>query len=83
MLNFNLADTQAGQDLIQMGEEKGIKESIIAALETKFGFITENLINQINQITDLRVLKYLHKEAIKIESLEGFKTKMTEALAQV
>jgi predicted transposase YdaD len=95
MLNFDLADTQAGQDLIQMGEKKGeikgekkgeIKTSrdlLLDALEARFGVVSETIVDQINQIDNLRILKYLHREAIQTDGMETFKTKLAEALSQL
>jgi hypothetical protein len=95
MLNFNLADTQAGQDLIQMGEKKGeeqgvkkgeinnAREMLLEALEVKFGIVSENIVEQIKQLENLRILKSLHRMAIQINDIETFETKMTEAIAQV
>ncbi len=61
---------------LERGQEKGAKETrqqdIFDLLETRFNTLPESLIKSIKQIDDLALLKYLHLQTIKVNSLEEF-----------
>ncbi len=58
------------------GMEQGIiqntKENIIEVLELRFGKISLEIIDKINQINDPVKLKELHKKAIQIKEFNDF-----------
>ncbi|MBF0527149.1 MAG: hypothetical protein HQK56_18870 [Deltaproteobacteria bacterium] len=81
MLNFDLAETRAGQDIFHMGELKDAREMLIEALETKFGWVPGDLNDKINQIEIRDRLKNLLRMAIKAQDLETFKTEFEAVLA--
>jgi predicted transposase YdaD len=91
MLNFDLADTAAGKELIQLGEEQGIEkgikkgkiEDIIEALETKFGWVPEDVIEKINRIDNRSALKHLLRFAIQVDSMDIFKTKLEQIASEL
>jgi hypothetical protein len=87
MLNFDLADTAAGKELIQLGEEQGIKkghtEAIIEALETKFGWVPEDVIEKINRIDNKSALKHLLRFAIQVDSMDIFKGKLEQLASEL
>ncbi len=61
---------------MQQGMEQGIiqntKENIIEVLELRFGKISLEIIDKINQINDPIKLKELHKKAIQIKEFNDF-----------
>jgi hypothetical protein len=61
---------------MQQGMQQGIiqttKENIIEALELRFGKISLEIIDKINQINDPSKLKELHKKAIQIKEIDSF-----------
>ncbi len=65
------------QEGMQQGMQQGIiqnaKENIIEVLELRFGEISPEIIDKINQINDPVQLKELHKKAVKIKEIDSFK----------
>jgi len=57
---------------MQQGIIRTTKENIIEALELRFGKISSELIDKINQINDPAKLKELHKKAIQIKEIDNF-----------
>ena len=61
---------------MQQGMQQGIiqntKENIIEALELRFGKISPEIIDKINQTNDPAKLKELHKKAIQIKEIDSF-----------
>ena len=60
----------------RLAKEEGIvqnaRESVIAVLETRFGEVPNSIVEVINRIEELSVLKMLHKRAITISSTADF-----------
>ena len=54
----------------EIGEKKGIRESIINVLEVRFGNISSEVIDRINQFNDLQKLKKLHRKAIQLKEMD-------------
>ena len=58
------------------GREEGslvqARESVIEALEIRFGEVQPELVERINAFQDLRTLKAQHRRAITVSSLEQF-----------
>ena len=52
------------------GERKGIRESIINVLEVRFGNISPEVIDRVNQFDDLQELKELHRRAILLKEMD-------------
>ena len=71
---------QGLQDGMQQGMQQGIqqgiiqntKENIIEVLELRFGKISLEIIDKINQINDPIKLKELFKKAIQIKKIDSF-----------
>jgi len=61
---------------MQQGMQQGIiqtaKENIIEALELRFGKISPEILDKINQINDPAKLKEFHKKAIQIKEIDSF-----------
>ncbi|MBF0495084.1 MAG: hypothetical protein HQK58_00685 [Deltaproteobacteria bacterium] len=80
MLHLDLANTVAGQELIQLGAEKGkiedARDMVIEALATRFELVPQNISDKVNQIETRETLKQLLRIAIKAENLETFKAKL-------
>ncbi|MBF0510137.1 MAG: hypothetical protein HQK57_14580 [Deltaproteobacteria bacterium] len=80
MLNFDLADTTAGQQLIDLGIQQGIqqgmlqktREDILGILEARFGRVPQKVIDVTNELTDLSRLDVLLKQAALVTSIDEF-----------
>ena len=55
---------------------KGKADTIVLILNSKFGFIPEELENRINQITDIERLNRLAKSILNCQSLEEFEKEL-------
>ena len=81
-LTTPLEDTVAYKELVaigekigerkgeKIGERKGIRESIINVLEVRFGNISPEVIDRVNQFDDLQELKELHRRAILLKEMD-------------
>jgi hypothetical protein len=73
--NMPYADTLTRMSL-QEGREEGslvqARESVIEALEIRFGEISSDLRERITALDNLRSLKAQHRRAITVPSLEQF-----------
>lgn len=56
----------------RMGMEKGMRESVIDALEIRFENVPSELVNKISQIQDTSLLKNLLRQAITLDSISDF-----------
>ncbi|MCA2707993.1 MAG: hypothetical protein IM473_00700 [Microcystis sp. M015S2] len=56
----------------RMGMEKGMRESVIDALEIRFENVPSELVNKISQIQETSLLKNLHRQAITLDSISDF-----------
>ncbi|MDJ0599653.1 MAG: hypothetical protein QNJ37_12525 [Crocosphaera sp.] len=56
----------------QEGILQGSRENVIEVLEVRFEVLPSELIEKINQIEDVELLKILHRQAITISSLDDF-----------
>jgi len=61
---------------IEKGELLGIKKLLLDALKIKYGEISDQLIESINNVNDAEVLRILHHYIIKCSSIEEFEEKM-------
>ncbi len=52
------------------GELKTAREFLRIALETKFGAVPEQLLTQINSVTDMDKLRQLFRQALELAKLE-------------
>lgn len=70
---------------IKQGIEQGIlqkaREAVIEVLEIRFEFVPEALVEAINTLDDVGILKTLHKQAVIVESIEQFTQDMDNLLA--
>ena len=63
MLNFDLMDTVAGQQIYEMGREKGLNEGYLGAtqevligiLKKRFGVVPSEIISQIRAIIETKL----------------------------
>jgi len=64
------------QQGMHQGMQQGIiqkaKEDVIEVIELRFGKISSEIIDKINQINDPAKLKELHKKAIQIKEIDSF-----------
>ncbi|HIE01621.1 MAG TPA: hypothetical protein EYP59_15240 [Thiotrichaceae bacterium] len=75
MLNFDLMDTVAGQQVHDMGYQKGLldsaQEMLIETLNERFGIVANDMIQQIRTISLREHLKPLHRLAIRCPDTWG------------
>jgi hypothetical protein len=85
MLNFDLMDCVAGQQVYDMGHKKGLieeaREMVLEALKEKFGIVPTEMIEQVRVISLREHLKELHRQAIRCSDLESFKEMLSKALS--
>jgi predicted transposase YdaD len=89
MLNFDLMDSVAGQQVYDMGHQKGIqkgviedaREMVLEVLDERFGIIPGDMIQQVRVISLREHLKELHRQAIRCSDLESFKEMLSKALS--
>ena len=89
MLDFDLAETRAGQDVFKMGEEQGerkgvlknSREAVIEILVVRFEVAPRSIIEIINGLDDISVLRMLLKKAATVESLDEFRGLLEKALS--
>jgi len=82
--NIRQATMTVAQQLIEEGVLKGrheglalgrtiaLRESVLEAIEVRFGAATEELARAIHEVTDDERLRALHKAALRAESIEAF-----------
>jgi hypothetical protein len=84
MLNFDFMDTVAGQQVHDIGHQKGVietaQEDVLEILEERFGIVPNDMMNQINSISIRKNLKQLLKQAIRCPDIEGFKEMLLKAM---
>ena len=57
---------------MEEGKQEGVREMIIDSLQIRYGVISTELIEHLNQIDNIDMLKELHRKAITVESLSDF-----------
>jgi hypothetical protein len=84
MLNFDLMDTLAGQQIYDMGHEKGLdegylvgQEMLIGILKERFGVVPSEIVAQIRAIKQSEVLKNLPIQALRCPDVGSFKEKLS------
>ncbi len=75
-------ELDAKQEGIQEGIVRTLREDAIAILEVRFGEVAPELVEVINTIEDVPVLKQLHRQAIAIPSIEEFQQLLEQHLAE-
>ncbi|MCP4344627.1 MAG: DUF2887 domain-containing protein [Desulfobacterales bacterium] len=77
MLNFDLMDTVAGQQIY----EEGIKDMVIEALKERFVIIPSNIKDSVYSVEDHDALKALHRQAIRSPQIEDFEKVLSKVLS--
>ncbi|WP_041675869.1 hypothetical protein [Sulfurihydrogenibium azorense] len=61
------------RDVLKIGKEEGLieglRQSVIDAIEFKFGYVGEDVREKVNQISDVNQLKELHRKVVLANSL--------------
>ncbi|MCP4493491.1 MAG: hypothetical protein GY820_40230 [Gammaproteobacteria bacterium] len=77
MLNFDLMDTVAGQQIYEEGVEDGIlkeaRDVVIEALTERFIIVPAEIKESVYSAGDRDILKALHRYAIRSSDIEEFK----------
>ncbi|MCP4104011.1 MAG: hypothetical protein GY749_00500 [Desulfobacteraceae bacterium] len=77
MLNFDLMDTVAGQQIY----EEGIKDMVIEALKERFVVIPSNIKDSVYSVEDHDALKALLRQAIRSPQIEDFEKVLSKMLS--
>lgn len=76
MLNFDLMETKAGQEVYEEGREEGMlkdaREMVVDALEEHFGIVPIVIADKIHALGRRELLKSLHKQAMRCKNIEEF-----------
>ena len=88
MLNFDLMDSVAGQQVYDMGHQKGLEkgwletlqEDVLEVLDERFGIVPSDMIEQVRAISLREHLKQLLRQAIRCPDIESFKEMLSKAL---
>ena len=80
MLNFDLMDTVAGQQIYEMGGIEFAREDILEVLEERFGIVPNEMMKQIHTISIRKNLRQLLRQAIRCPSIEGFEKMLLKAM---
>ncbi|MBF0496169.1 MAG: hypothetical protein HQK58_06280 [Deltaproteobacteria bacterium] len=76
MLNFDLADTVAGQDIFRAGVQQGglekSREDVVNISKFRFSYVPPEVIDATNELVDLGRLETLLEQAVVVGSLKEF-----------
>ena len=89
MLNFDLMDTVAGQQIFEEGVEVGVskgilreaRENIIDALSERFVAVPAGIRDGVCSVEQHDMLKELHRHAIRSSRIEDFEAALSKVLA--
>lgn len=85
MLNFDLMDSVAGQQVYEMGHQKGLletlQEDVLEVLDERFGIVPSDIVQQVRTISLREHLKQLLRQAIRCSDIESFKEMLSKALS--
>ncbi|HFE65835.1 MAG TPA: hypothetical protein ENJ93_01115 [Chloroflexi bacterium] len=84
MAPFELKAFQEGMEQgmeqgVEQGMERGAQQMLLAALDIRFGPLSEELMERVQEIKDTAVLQELHRQALLVDSLEAFTAHLPEA----
>jgi hypothetical protein len=83
MLNFDLMDTVAGQQLYEMGERNGelntTRKAVIEVLEERFGIVPSKMIDEVRAIARYELLDSLFRQAIRCADMNSFQEMLSKA----
>ena len=66
---------------LELGQEEGLRESVLEALEVRFGMVPFEMEKKVRQIRGRKTLEGLHRRAILVESLEAFQKDLSRVQA--
>ncbi|MCP4348238.1 MAG: hypothetical protein GY795_22345 [Desulfobacterales bacterium] len=85
MLNFDLMDTVAGQQIYEEGIEKGIlkeaRDMVIEVLTERFIIVPAEIRKSVYSAEDHDILKALLRYAVRSPDIEDFKKILSKALS--
>jgi hypothetical protein len=70
---YDLIKEEGRKQGLQQGMLQRSREDIVEILETRFEIVPSTITERVYTISDLSILKYLHKKAVTVESLNEFK----------
>ncbi|MBE2197968.1 MAG: hypothetical protein IAE79_05110 [Anaerolinea sp.] len=71
---------QGVQQGLQQGVQQGLRESILTAVQIRFGDVPQDIVDGVGQVEDLEALRQLQRQAMLLESLPLFKQFLAERL---
>ena len=72
---------QGLQQGLQRGSAATAREAVVEALEARFDVVPRSVLERVEGVEDVAVLKMLHKKAVTAESLEDFRKALDIALS--
>jgi hypothetical protein len=63
---------------MEEGRQEGVREMLLDLLQVRFGDLTSDLIEKVEQIEEIDRLKALHREALAVGSLSAFEQLLDE-----
>lgn len=64
------------REILEEGAGQGIRDSIIDALNIRFGDVPPEITHELAEIADLEALRHLHRLAVRCENLADFRAQM-------
>ncbi len=81
MMNFDLLDTRAGQDIYNIGALDTARAAVVENLAERFEIVPESIIEKINKIDRKDILlRVLLRKAVRCKDMDGFSETLTKAL---
>ncbi|MCP4692291.1 MAG: hypothetical protein GY859_29875 [Desulfobacterales bacterium] len=84
MMNFDLMDTRAGQDIyeegIQVGAINKARSVVIGVLEERFQIVPVDIIDKVKTIGREEILDSLYKQAVRCRDMAGFNEVLARAI---
>lgn len=83
MLDFDLAETKAGQEIFQEGIDKGLLQEahqmVLDGIDARFGVIPDDIVMAVKAIKDREMLHALHRKIFNCDNLETFRSLLKAA----
>ena len=76
-----MAIEQGIEQGVEQGAVQNLQQCLLEVLEVRFGELDAASIEAIQSLTDIAVLRSLHRQAILVESLSAFQEQIGRAIA--
>jgi len=58
---------------LQQGIQQGLQQGILDNLEARFEVVPKSILNELQEIKEVHVLKALHRKSISVATIEEFR----------